>query len=80
MQKVQISVVSIDMSTKRVKSKLVEPVEELARPVMTARYLVSKGIANELLDRVLALPPGAVMRITTEEMRLWRDHVVVING
>lgn len=73
------------MSTKRVKPKLVEPklvepIHELARPVTNSRYLVSKGAAGDLLERVLATHPGAVIKVTTEEMRLWREHVVAING
>lgn len=59
--------------------KIVEPVESMMyRPGV--RYLVSKGSAEALVDRVLSARPGTIVQMTIEEMRVWRDHVAVING
>lgn len=67
------------MSTKR-KLAVVEPIYELAKPINPQRYLVSKVAAADLVERALKARPGAIVRLTTEEMRIWREHVVVING
>ena len=64
------------MSTRRAK---VADKEEAPR-VSIAVYLVSKGSAEDLVKRAMAARAGSILRLTSEEMRIWREHVVVING
>ena len=44
------------------------------------RFITCKGASEELIKRVLYSPPGSVISITAQEMRQWRDTVIVING
>jgi len=65
------------MSTRR--AKVTDKVVESEAPrVSNAIYLVSKGAAEDLVQRVMAARAGSVIRLTNEEMRVWREHVVVI--
>ena len=67
------------MSTRR--AKVADKVTEVETPrVSNAIYLVSKGAADDLVRRVMAARAGSVIRLTNEEMRVWREHVAVING
>ena len=66
------------MSTRR--AKVADKVAEAETPrVSNAIYLVSKGAAEDIVKRVMAARAGSVIRLTNEEMRVWREHVAVIN-